>query len=83
MAPLKLEVQATFPAQEPIFPRLKRRGPIEASVGVGVGLPLSSFPRLKRRGPIEANHGPVRGRLYRAFPRLKRRGPIEAGENPN
>ena len=38
-----------------VFPRLKRRGPIEASLWT-LGGPLDSalFPRLKRRGPIEA-----------------------------
>ena len=61
------------------FPRLKRRGPIEARCwGAENIAPMEIFPRLKRRGPIEANQ--VQGFLRRvtAFPRLKRRGPIEA-----
>ena len=36
------------------FPRLKRRGPIEAEVGQMLSVSYRTFPRLKRRGPIEA-----------------------------
>jgi len=37
-----------------LFPRLKKRGPIEAQFNpTPMGLP-DKFPRLKKRGPIEA-----------------------------
>jgi len=37
-----------------VFPRLKRRGPIEAGMSVKDLTRINEFPRLKRRGPIEA-----------------------------
>ena len=61
------------------FPRLKRRGPIEAD-----RFPIKDeeaeilFPRLKRRGPIEAKAKSLEPPSHTEFPRLKRRGPIEA-----
>jgi len=61
-----------------IFPRLKRRGPIEARHNPLYQFSAYLFPRLKRRGPIEAT-APLPKRLDPlTFPRLKRRGPIEA-----
>jgi len=36
------------------FPRLKRRGPIEARLFAKAKPLHCMFPRLKRRGPIEA-----------------------------
>jgi len=38
----------------PSFPRLKRRGPIEATFIEEQKSFFGAFPRLKRRGPIEA-----------------------------
>jgi len=39
-----------------LFPRLKSRGPIEASqTPDGVAVENITFPRLKSRGPIEAH----------------------------
>jgi len=60
------------------FPRLRRRGPIEASISDTLLAGGWPFPRLRRRGPIEAGvvrKPPIPGRK---FPRLRRRGPIEA-----
>ena len=56
MAPLKqveAEVNA-FGGPLAVFPRLKRRGPIEAGDSEKEGIYQTIFPRLKRRGPIEA-----------------------------
>jgi len=36
------------------FPRLKKRGPIEASQKKSASFLAILFPRLKKRGPIEA-----------------------------
>ena len=60
------------------FPRLKRRGPIEAPPSPGPSLAPAAFPRLKRRGPIEARFKGFKPYDLAIFPRLKRRGPIEA-----
>ncbi len=61
------------------FPRLLRRGPIEA-VPVAQRLDRHTrFPRLLRRGPIEARDcAPAATKHVWQFPRLLRRGPIEA-----
>jgi len=37
-----------------LFPRLKKRGPIEAIVTYVFNFYVFQFPRLKKRGPIEA-----------------------------
>ena len=37
-----------------MFPRLQKRGPIEASGRLRWLLPAGAFPRLQKRGPIEA-----------------------------
>jgi len=37
------------------FPRLQRRGPIEAGLALAPVLTGQEFPRLQRRGPIEAS----------------------------
>ncbi len=61
------------------FPRLLRRGPIEAVVRIEYGEHIiRPFPRLLRRGPIEAWILPTSCASRRRFPRLLRRGPIEA-----
>ncbi len=61
------------------FPRLLRRGPIEAgSLLFLLILHISRFPRLLRRGPIEALAATHMIRYTVQFPRLLRRGPIEA-----
>ena len=36
------------------FPRLIRRGPVEAHLDVGGSYVFGKFPRLIRRGPVEA-----------------------------
>ncbi len=54
-APLKLAIGAVVAALTWAFPRLLRRGPIEARQCFDfLGL-KGMFPRLLRRGPIEAN----------------------------
>ncbi len=63
---------------EKAFPRLKRRGPIEALKTLEAIQFALGFPRLKRRGPIEASILKRRVEVGLPFPRLKRRGPIEA-----
>ena len=61
-----------------MFPRLQKRGPIEADPGRQHTDRLNQFPRLQKRGPIEAGsiENPTLGDLV--FPRLQKRGPIEA-----
>ena len=61
-----------------MFPRLQKRGPIEAKLNVQMLRDALEFPRLQKRGPIEARRvGRGRGAGGR-FPRLQKRGPIEA-----
>jgi len=61
------------------FPRLKSRGPIEASRKRSTKSKATIFPRLKSRGPIEAVIGDCIAIFgVPRFPRLKSRGPIEA-----
>ena len=56
MAPLKHGFQFRGQRADLMFPRLKRRGPIEACLlFIRMGI-VCLFPRLKRRGPIEAVH---------------------------
>ena len=38
-----------------MFPRLQKRGPIEAYLRAGVVHVQRAFPRLQKRGPIEAD----------------------------
>jgi len=38
------------------FPRLKKRGSIEAEVTAAMWTSDAAFPRLKKRGSIEANY---------------------------
>jgi len=61
-----------------MFPRLQKRGPIEALLlgwGWGGDAP---FPRLQKRGPIEAEFEAAAKSGEVGFPRLQKRGPIEA-----
>ena len=64
------------------FPRLHRRGPIEARCAWRLHWSQPTFPRLHRRGPIEAWRPRSGWRPSSRFPRLHRRGPIEAGWCP-
>ena len=55
MAPLKRRVGAWGWFRLCRFPRLQKRGPIEAPGGLAaVDHRLERFPRLQKRGPIEA-----------------------------
>ncbi len=63
------------------FPRLSRRGPIEACYAVDAVVDFLVFPRLSRRGPIEACYAVDAVVDFLVFPRLSRRGPIEADDN--
>jgi len=63
------------------FPRLQRRGPIEARHRAEHLGAQPLFPRLQRRGPIEAWWMMILMREGIQFPRLQRRGPIEARRN--
>ena len=80
VAPLKPLATCTRRGRATEFPRLQKRGPIEARVkGVKSRIdPL--FPRLQKRGPIEAGACRWLSRSWWAFPRLQKRGPIEAGQ---
>ena len=60
------------------FPRLQKRGPIEASKRRRVALTHHLFPRLQKRGPIEASQPGSYRTAGPGFPRLQKRGPIEA-----
>ena len=62
-----------------LFPRLQKRGPIEASSWSSSPAAASrTFPRLQKRGPIEARSPGWPGMPSSSFPRLQKRGPIEA-----
>ena len=79
VAPLKPPGLHPSPPSHHTFPRLQKRGPIEALFGCSRGEHRSrSFPRLRKRGPIEAIAGRMTARRFCAFPRLQKRGPIEA-----
>jgi len=78
VAPLKLQEAQQDLLSLKAFPRLKRRGPIEAVVYISNTSAAVLFPRLKRRGPIEAVVYISNTSAAVLFPRLKRRGPIEA-----
>jgi len=53
VAPLKRAV-VNGTATVAVFPRLQKRGPIEARPLTGQQWPPALFPRLQKRGPIEA-----------------------------
>ena len=54
MAPLKLDSPVPAVGASDGFPRLQKRGPIEAlSPEIG-SVTVLLFPRLQKRGPIEA-----------------------------
>ena len=57
VAPLKLCQPAPPPLCACAFPRLQKRGPIEAHTVLPVLGPIWRFPRLQKRGPIEASIG--------------------------
>ena len=61
-----------------MFPRLQKRGPIEAIISVDGVYRVRRFPRLQKRGPIEATRIAVGLSTRIVFPRLQKRGPIEA-----
>ena len=78
MAPLKQQEGCLSGIGFAGFPRLQRRGPIEAGMSEEMAVRQHAFPRLQRRGPIEARHTDVHPTAFAEFPRLQRRGPIEA-----
>ena len=61
-----------------VFPRLQKRGPIEAKHSQFTSSIAEVFPRLQKRGPIEAAHDVGTPFADHLFPRLQKRGPIEA-----
>ena len=54
VAPLKQNDQGDIGRPFLEFPRLQKRGPIEALCVGHEALAASMFPRLQKRGPIEA-----------------------------
>ena len=54
MAPLKQHLRQNQPLSLRVFPRLQKRGPIEAIAPRLPDRSWSVFPRLQKRGPIEA-----------------------------
>jgi len=79
VAPLKRNLRRHESASQPIvFPRLKKRGSIEAAVYQPRQPRQSLFPRLKKRGSIEALKSGLPRLMKVLFPRLKKRGSIEA-----
>ncbi len=60
------------------FPRLQKRGLIEAESVVLSRAAFSRFPRLQKRGLIEARGPSIPATPQTPFPRLQKRGLIEA-----
>ena len=78
VAPLKLSMVKPVEAMRDRFPRLQKRGPIEAISESDLTPPVKLFPRLQKRGPIEATSATTTHAGFGLFPRLQKRGPIEA-----
>ena len=55
VAALKPDLDGVDPGGIALFPRLQKRGPIEASPATWRGASSARFPRLQKRGPIEAS----------------------------
>ena len=53
VAPLK-HISRSLVVEHMMFPRLQKRGPIEAKEGPSSNPTPPTFPRLQKRGPIEA-----------------------------
>ena len=79
MAPLKhLSVGQRVTAQAR-FPRLQKRGPIEATISTpSVRGSAGGFHAYKSVAPLKLCADEQRKRVCVAFPRLQKRGPIEA-----
>ena len=60
-----------------LFPRLQKRGPIEASGRVLFCLTYDLFPRLQKRGPIEAHFDPTTGERRLCFHAYKSVAPLK------
>jgi len=54
VAPLKLNEPRCMTRKHRRFPRLQKRGPIEAHQRLSASASNREFPRLQKRGPIEA-----------------------------
>ena len=79
VAPLKhLSVGQRVTAQAR-FPRLQKRGPIEATISTpSVRGSAGGFHAYKSVAPLKLCADEQRKRVCVAFPRLQKRGPIEA-----
>jgi len=60
------------------FPRLQKRGPIEAVRRSPLSARLLGFHAYKSVAPLKLYHVRPAGGLQPSFPRLQKRGPIEA-----
>ncbi len=75
---LKLEVFVAVGTVAAVFPRLQKRGLIEAWRSVPAAETGGGFPRLQKRGLIEAQKQARERVPGKKFPRLQKRGLIEA-----
>ena len=79
MAPLKPAEGVEVGTDLVAFPRLQKRGPIEAYARVfGSGRWPFGFHAYKSVAPLKQHQAWATQRPAREFPRLQKRGPIEA-----
>jgi len=78
-APLKLAALDSVRVNRRLFPRLQRRGPIEAVSPIVSASPIARcFRAFNGAAPLKPPMGEYPGGNVSQFPRLQRRGPIEA-----
>ena len=78
VAPLKPHVVSERYTVNGGFPRLQKRGPIEARWCSRRGRRCLRFHAYKSVAPLKPLRSEFLGRPPRVFPRLQKRGPIEA-----
>ena len=61
-----------------LFPRLQKRGPIEAHLSLWQMVCHECFHAYKSVAPLKRINPPSTGQQAYGFPRLQKRGPIEA-----
>ena len=77
VAPLKQPCIVGKPDDQAEFPRLQKRGPIEADGKGAFGAPVASFHAYKSVAPLKLAGVYGEWRRDAAFPRLQKRGHIE------
>ena len=78
VAPLKRPPHPPHLDRQRQFPRLQKRGPIEAAGLTRRGASFPSFHAYKSVAPLKQLVRRVARHAYKRFPRLQKRGPIEA-----